>query len=29
VAAMDVALALALYDARRSNALYSHVLPPT
>jgi hypothetical protein len=29
VAAMDVAFALMLYEARRSNALYSHVMPPT
>ena len=29
VAAMDVALAVALYSSRRGNALYSHVLPPT
>uniref|UniRef100_A0A8I7B881 Uncharacterized protein n=1 Tax=Hordeum vulgare subsp. vulgare TaxID=112509 RepID=A0A8I7B881_HORVV len=29
VAAIDAALALALYDARRGNGRYHHALPPT
>jgi hypothetical protein len=29
VAAMDVALAVALFGARRGNGRYHHVLPPT